>query len=41
MKCRPGIIPNTEFEKVPALRCTANALHRVGDTRSYCLTSMI
>jgi len=32
MRCRPGIVTNAESAKVPDLRRTANALHRVRDT---------
>jgi hypothetical protein len=35
MRCRPGIVTNAEFAKVPDLRCTADALHRVRDTSDH------
>ena len=31
----PGIVTNAEFAKVPDLRCTADALHRVRDTSDH------
>jgi hypothetical protein len=35
MRCRPGIVTYAEFGKIPDLRCTANALHRVRETCIY------
>jgi hypothetical protein len=32
LRCRPGIVASAALVKVPALRCTAGALHRVRDT---------
>jgi hypothetical protein len=32
LRRRPGIVANTEFGKIPDLRCTAGALHRVRET---------
>jgi hypothetical protein len=32
MRCRPGIVPSSEFATIPDQRCTAIALHRVRET---------
>jgi hypothetical protein len=32
MRCRPGIVTNSERETIPDQRCTACALHRIRET---------
>jgi hypothetical protein len=34
VRCRPGTVTSSEIGTVPDQRCTANALHRIRDTRS-------
>jgi hypothetical protein len=35
VRCRPGTVTDSKSVKVPDQRCTAIALHRIRDTKSF------